>query len=494
MSDNTLVVAPLTFRSSCYWGRETKWCTTSKDNPETFEKYMMDGTLVYYLDKHRMNDKNHPMGKLGIHMEGEGKFFSGRIFNRFDDELDVHFLYIFPKVISTSINEYHLTGGIDPEPIYKSFDKYMKDVVSIWDDEWIQADKRSDIKNSYMFNSTKYPSYNLYLQIVIDKSIILFHCTLRNNLTNNYVLNDLVLFDDVDIKQLPKEINWDSLINADVKKEWDNHKNRLIQHILFNEIKKNSSKLLWDFKPVGISSDIFGINNNLGQLPFELTGKYSDLGNYKIKCEINFNFNEFVLYCGESNKLIWKNDRKDFNLLYQDEKSIEKFVKEFKKWVITSFENTVDKKKIDLYEESTKNLKNIGKYGEIDIDKLTQKEHNVMMNMLPTTEYRSYNDFLFKVAYPEPKNQPTKDNINNWLSATFNDFITAEDEYSIIFYNTVDWYLEYIKKEETLYFSYSKIYKVLKDNFEYNTKQIFELVKYIIIKKYNLKITDIKIV
>jgi hypothetical protein len=44
------VVNPLTYKSSCYYGKGTKWCTAS-DTDGQFNKYNIDGKLFYIIDK-----------------------------------------------------------------------------------------------------------------------------------------------------------------------------------------------------------------------------------------------------------------------------------------------------------------------------------------------------------------------------------------------------------------------------------------------------------
>jgi len=44
------VVNPLTYKSSCYYGKGTKWCTAS-DTDTQFNKYNIDGKLFYIIDK-----------------------------------------------------------------------------------------------------------------------------------------------------------------------------------------------------------------------------------------------------------------------------------------------------------------------------------------------------------------------------------------------------------------------------------------------------------
>lgn len=49
--DDVLVVMPKSFVSSCYYGANTKWCTTTKGSAGYFEKYSRDGKLYYFINK-----------------------------------------------------------------------------------------------------------------------------------------------------------------------------------------------------------------------------------------------------------------------------------------------------------------------------------------------------------------------------------------------------------------------------------------------------------
>lgn len=46
-----LLIRPLTFKSSCKYGANTKWCTTTEHNPEYYNKYAKKGVLVYCINK-----------------------------------------------------------------------------------------------------------------------------------------------------------------------------------------------------------------------------------------------------------------------------------------------------------------------------------------------------------------------------------------------------------------------------------------------------------
>jgi hypothetical protein len=46
-----LLIRPLTFKSSCKYGANTKWCTTTEHNQEYFNKYNSRGVLIYCINK-----------------------------------------------------------------------------------------------------------------------------------------------------------------------------------------------------------------------------------------------------------------------------------------------------------------------------------------------------------------------------------------------------------------------------------------------------------
>ena len=50
-NDDIVVMAPKTHNASCIYGATSKWCTTSRENPQTFDNYRRDGVLYYFLRK-----------------------------------------------------------------------------------------------------------------------------------------------------------------------------------------------------------------------------------------------------------------------------------------------------------------------------------------------------------------------------------------------------------------------------------------------------------
>jgi hypothetical protein len=49
--DDVLVIRPKSYAASCYYGANTKWCTTTKGSSGYFEKYIKSGLLYYFINK-----------------------------------------------------------------------------------------------------------------------------------------------------------------------------------------------------------------------------------------------------------------------------------------------------------------------------------------------------------------------------------------------------------------------------------------------------------
>ena len=68
--DRFLIVRPHSHGASCYYGAETRWCTTQKDNPKYFNQYTGDGNLYYIIDK---KSKDDTFGKMALFIKNDGK-------------------------------------------------------------------------------------------------------------------------------------------------------------------------------------------------------------------------------------------------------------------------------------------------------------------------------------------------------------------------------------------------------------------------------------
>jgi len=85
--DRFLIIRPLSHKSSCYYGANTTWCTTTKDNDDYFNKYTSRGKLYYILDK---KSNNRTYGKMALLVpHGKGAY---EIYNQQDQGETLNFL------------------------------------------------------------------------------------------------------------------------------------------------------------------------------------------------------------------------------------------------------------------------------------------------------------------------------------------------------------------------------------------------------------------
>jgi hypothetical protein len=90
---NYLVVRPLTWESSCFYGFETKWCTAMKNDRYHYDKHTRDGILYYFIDKKNKGNK------VALYLEKDGKKLKKYVFDSLDKERGIDFLYEkFPKL------------------------------------------------------------------------------------------------------------------------------------------------------------------------------------------------------------------------------------------------------------------------------------------------------------------------------------------------------------------------------------------------------------
>lgn len=94
------VVNPLSYESSCYYGKGTKWCTAAETDSH-FKRYNEDGKLFYIIDRTKpSNDPNYKIALLKK-FDGEMSFFDAK-----DDRTD------FKSVVDDSkYNE--IIGNVD---------------------------------------------------------------------------------------------------------------------------------------------------------------------------------------------------------------------------------------------------------------------------------------------------------------------------------------------------------------------------------------------
>lgn len=87
-TDEYLLLTPLTHRGSLKYGAGTKWCTASKHEAHTFQRYNKGGLLGYVIDKTGKRETNY--NKIALYHEYSDNAFSGdiNVFNAYDSNVE----------------------------------------------------------------------------------------------------------------------------------------------------------------------------------------------------------------------------------------------------------------------------------------------------------------------------------------------------------------------------------------------------------------------
>jgi hypothetical protein len=75
-TDNFVLLRPLTHLGSLKYGAQTRWCTASRSNPETFRNYFGRGYLAYCIAK---NEVNKEYTKFALFTEDARNPFAGEV-------------------------------------------------------------------------------------------------------------------------------------------------------------------------------------------------------------------------------------------------------------------------------------------------------------------------------------------------------------------------------------------------------------------------------
>jgi hypothetical protein len=86
-TDDYLLLSPLTHRGSLKYGAGTKWCTASKNEVATFQRYTKGGLLGYIIDKTGKRQTNY--NKFALYLEYSFSAFSGEVmvYNAYDTDV-----------------------------------------------------------------------------------------------------------------------------------------------------------------------------------------------------------------------------------------------------------------------------------------------------------------------------------------------------------------------------------------------------------------------
>lgn len=125
-----LVVSPLTYESSCFYGYNTKWCTASKETRRNWEQYSNDGTLIYFIPK------NNPSGKVALYIEKKLSKNRYEVYDSADNSKPISYLYDNFSELTEIIDE--LVGLIPLLDLLKKYKSGRDDLSiigmdNIWD-------------------------------------------------------------------------------------------------------------------------------------------------------------------------------------------------------------------------------------------------------------------------------------------------------------------------------------------------------------------------
>lgn len=91
---NVIVVQAKTHKASCYYGANTKWCTTS-ESPDYFNKYTKSGDLYYVIDKKNRREK------MAVYIPKNNKG-QVEVYNTTDSLKNLDFLFrLYPEIEDT---------------------------------------------------------------------------------------------------------------------------------------------------------------------------------------------------------------------------------------------------------------------------------------------------------------------------------------------------------------------------------------------------------
>lgn len=125
--DRWMVVVPKSHEASCKYGAGTKWCTTSKENPQHFEDYTDDALLFYILDKSEIPTsqsmgevKDNLLYKIALNwrynLGDDNRYYGSSILDRGSVEMyDIkdsllkspHIIPLLPKDMVDSMEHYY---------------------------------------------------------------------------------------------------------------------------------------------------------------------------------------------------------------------------------------------------------------------------------------------------------------------------------------------------------------------------------------------------
>ena len=128
--DRWLLVKPITYEGSCYYGSSTKWCTAAKDAPQHFKSYSKTGNLYYIIDKTKdVGD----FFKIALHKKWDGEEdWYDRADNKLRDDTEEAIRSLLPFDLVKSLEDNMSKVSKPPEPMFtfKEFREKLEGFVN----------------------------------------------------------------------------------------------------------------------------------------------------------------------------------------------------------------------------------------------------------------------------------------------------------------------------------------------------------------------------
>ena len=179
-----LIVQPFSHKASCYYGANTKWCVSMKNDSYYFNRYTTDSRLYYIIDKESAG--NNSLGKMALVINNNGNV---TVWDQQDNQRTVDFMLerfepisdLLKKMIKgdddyeklknaksgsrASLNEVlsaDYFDKMDQDYVYLEFDN-LEDYLSLFVDdidEYYLKDIEYAIETPYGYDNMYYDSYN----------------------------------------------------------------------------------------------------------------------------------------------------------------------------------------------------------------------------------------------------------------------------------------------------------------------------------------------
>lgn len=108
--DDWLVVSPLSWEASCYYGAGTKWCVASKQTDTHWKSYNKRSTFFYVIDKNKT--QKDPLYKVAYRMLKDNKweFWDAEDLEFSKQERGEAWFERLPKKLVDNTNQYHMNN------------------------------------------------------------------------------------------------------------------------------------------------------------------------------------------------------------------------------------------------------------------------------------------------------------------------------------------------------------------------------------------------